>query len=243
MGAPYNVDSFTGKPDQIVSDEYDFPAREEHGGQGRWVSPDPMRGTGNKYVYADNNPLSKVDIYGLQAHLLDKFDFGFAEWESNGSIDPGEVTSAESAPVQGAQTNATPNTSQDNDVVAEVETPQVTQLKEADANTKAGQGAQPAQNQSSGCGWCQKLVNGVRGAGWKTDQQIAQEAINSGEPPNGEYSFVFVQSEQLSRRRLSKPSMLMRISTPRMSTRCLGLASCGPKREKESWSLTLSRLS
>jgi hypothetical protein len=24
-----------------------------------------MRGTGNKYVYADNNPLSKVDLYGL----------------------------------------------------------------------------------------------------------------------------------------------------------------------------------
>jgi len=49
-GTPYNVDSFTGKPDQLVSDEYDFPAREEHNGQGRWVSPDPVRGTGNKYV-------------------------------------------------------------------------------------------------------------------------------------------------------------------------------------------------
>jgi hypothetical protein len=24
-----------------------------------------MRGTGNKYVYADNNPLSNVDLYGL----------------------------------------------------------------------------------------------------------------------------------------------------------------------------------
>jgi len=64
-GAPFNVDSFTGKPDQLVPDEYDFPAREEHNGQGRWTSPDPMRGTGNKYVYADNNPLSKVDLYGL----------------------------------------------------------------------------------------------------------------------------------------------------------------------------------
>ena len=64
-GAPFNVDSFTGKPDQLVPDEYDFPAREEHNGQGRWVSPDPMRGTGNKYVYADNNPLSNVDLYGL----------------------------------------------------------------------------------------------------------------------------------------------------------------------------------
>jgi len=66
-GAPYNVDSFTGKPDQLVPDEYDFPAREEHNGQGRWTSPDPMRGTGNKYVYADNNPLSEVDLYGLTA--------------------------------------------------------------------------------------------------------------------------------------------------------------------------------
>jgi RHS repeat-associated protein len=65
-GAPYNVDSFTGKPDQLVSDEYDFPAREEHNGQGRWVSPDPTQGTGNKYVYADNNPLSNVDVYGLE---------------------------------------------------------------------------------------------------------------------------------------------------------------------------------
>jgi RHS repeat-associated protein len=68
-GAPYNVDSFTGKPDQMVSDEYDFPARQEHGGQGRWVSPDPMRGTGNKYVYADNNPLSNVDLYGLFTYV------------------------------------------------------------------------------------------------------------------------------------------------------------------------------
>ncbi|MFZ1129146.1 MAG: hypothetical protein WAN38_00145 [Terriglobales bacterium] len=28
-GAPYNVDSFTGSPDQLVSDEYDFTARLE----------------------------------------------------------------------------------------------------------------------------------------------------------------------------------------------------------------------
>jgi RHS repeat-associated protein len=84
-GAPYNVDSFTGKPDQIVSDEYDFPAREEHGGQGRWISPDPMRGTGNKYVYADNNPLSKVDVYGLIASQQ-QMDPGMQAWfdyESN----------------------------------------------------------------------------------------------------------------------------------------------------------------
>jgi RHS repeat-associated protein len=69
-GAPFNVDSFTGKPDQITGDEYDFPARELHDGQGRWVSPDPTSGTGNKYVYADNNPLSNVDVYGLLAIVI-----------------------------------------------------------------------------------------------------------------------------------------------------------------------------
>ena len=76
QGAPYNVDSFTGKPDQITSDEYDFEARELHNGQGRWISPDPTSGTGNKYVYADNNPLSKVDIYGYFSMFLNGMDMG-----------------------------------------------------------------------------------------------------------------------------------------------------------------------
>lgn len=73
QGAPYNVDSFTGSPDQIVPDEYDFSARELHNGQGRWTSPDPLPGPGNKYVYADNNPLSNVDLYGLMAIYLNGF--------------------------------------------------------------------------------------------------------------------------------------------------------------------------
>jgi hypothetical protein len=47
-----------------------------------------------------------------------------------------------------------------------------------------------AQNSSSGCGWCLKLANKLSGNGWKTDQQIAQENINLGMPPNGEYSFM-----------------------------------------------------
>jgi RHS repeat-associated protein len=78
-GTPFNVDSFTGKPDQIVADEYDFPAREEHGGQGRWVSPDPMRGSGNKYVYADNNPFSKVDLYGMYAVVVEGIEVASGE--------------------------------------------------------------------------------------------------------------------------------------------------------------------
>jgi len=65
------VDSFTGKPDQIVGDEYDFAARELHNGQGLWISPDPTGGTGNKYAYADNNPLSTVDVYELYSVAVD----------------------------------------------------------------------------------------------------------------------------------------------------------------------------
>lgn len=64
-GSAYNVDSFTGQPDQITSDEYDFTARELHNGQGRWVSPDPLSGTGNKYAYSNNNPLREVDLLGM----------------------------------------------------------------------------------------------------------------------------------------------------------------------------------
>jgi RHS repeat-associated protein len=79
-GAPYNVDSFTGKPDQMVSDEYDFPALEEHNAQGRWISPDPMPGTGNKYVYADNNLLSNVDVFGLASVTLDGTEVSSSDW-------------------------------------------------------------------------------------------------------------------------------------------------------------------
>jgi hypothetical protein len=34
-----------------------------------------MRGTGNKYVYASNNPLNNIDIYGLVAVELDGLQF------------------------------------------------------------------------------------------------------------------------------------------------------------------------
>jgi RHS repeat-associated protein len=100
VGVPYNVDSFTGKPDQIVSDEYDFPARQQHNGQGRWISPDPASGTGNKYVYANNNPLSYVDPYGLSTEL-NGLDIGGADsywYFKNGFSD------AESKPVVTWQT-------------------------------------------------------------------------------------------------------------------------------------------
>jgi RHS repeat-associated protein len=184
------VDSFTGKPDQLVPDEYDFPAREEHNGQGRWTSPDPMRGTGNKYVYADNNPLSKVDIYGMYTVSIEGIDTSV-----DGTLDAAAYSIAESHPLATVQTNGqvtgTPSTPA---ASASTQTPQSHLQAQAQTQQINGLPVQEAQNQSSGCGWCQKLFNGVRGAGWRTDQQIAQEAINSGEPPNGEYSFVFGRS-------------------------------------------------
>jgi RHS repeat-associated protein len=100
-GAPFNVDSFTGKPDQLVSDEYDFEARELHNGQGRWVSPDPTRGTGNKYVYADNNPLSKVDLYGLLAMEIN----GLSVYSDDVSVEGGVNTLSESHAPTSTQTN------------------------------------------------------------------------------------------------------------------------------------------
>ena len=87
-GAPFNVESFTGKPDQITGDEYDFPARELHDDQGRWVSPDPTSGTGNKYVYADNNPLSNVDVYGLSSEPIGPWDSGWDDEDDTGWTSP-----------------------------------------------------------------------------------------------------------------------------------------------------------
>ncbi len=85
LGSAYNVDSFTGQPDQITGDEYDFTAREMHDGQGRWVSPDPLPGPGNKYAYAGNNPLSNVDLGGLEV-----FQINLVHWaDSQGVLLPG----------------------------------------------------------------------------------------------------------------------------------------------------------
>ena len=65
--------SFTGMNQDVVSNLYDFPAR-EYGIQGRWPSPDPaglmsahLRDpqTLNRYAYVRNNPLSLTDSTGL----------------------------------------------------------------------------------------------------------------------------------------------------------------------------------
>jgi len=66
---------FTGQKEDTVGDLYDFPFREYHASQGRWLSPDPAGLAAadlanpqslNRYAYVANNPLAFTDPQGLQ---------------------------------------------------------------------------------------------------------------------------------------------------------------------------------
>jgi len=64
---------FTGKREDTVGDLYDFPFREYHSTQGRWLSPDPAGLAAadlanpqslNRYAYVMNSPTTLVDPTG-----------------------------------------------------------------------------------------------------------------------------------------------------------------------------------
>lgn len=66
--------NFTGQNQDTVSGMYDFPYREYHSVQGRWISPDPAGlgavsasnpQTWNRYAYVGNSPCSYLDPLGL----------------------------------------------------------------------------------------------------------------------------------------------------------------------------------
>jgi RHS repeat-associated protein len=77
--------SFTGKYADHAGDLFDFPAREFHPTQGRWLSPDPVGGDPanpqslNRYGYVLNNPTMLTDPTGLCAD----FDFNFTYLDPN----------------------------------------------------------------------------------------------------------------------------------------------------------------
>src|SRR5208337_191072 len=65
---------FTGQKEDTVGDLYDFPFREYHATQGRWLRPDPAGLAAadltnpqslNRYAYVLNNPTGLVDPLGL----------------------------------------------------------------------------------------------------------------------------------------------------------------------------------
>lgn len=73
-GGTASYSAFTGKFDDIATLLWDFPGREYHSTQGRWISPDPAGlaavypmnpQTWNRYAYVANNPQSFVDPTGL----------------------------------------------------------------------------------------------------------------------------------------------------------------------------------
>lgn len=77
--SPGSTALFTNQPDDEATDLYDFPAREEHRAQGRWLSPDPAGlaavdqndpQSWNRYAYVLNNPLNLLDPTGMDCVYL-----------------------------------------------------------------------------------------------------------------------------------------------------------------------------
>ncbi len=74
LGSPQD-DLFTGvAPSNVAKDVFNFPARDYHPTQGRWLTPDPAGLAAvdltnpqsfNRYAYVLGNPLALVDPLGL----------------------------------------------------------------------------------------------------------------------------------------------------------------------------------
>lgn len=79
--------SFTGQTEDTVTGMLDFPFRQQHPVQGRWLVPDPAGlaaadvtnpQTWNRYAYVANNPLNATDPLGL--YLDDCIQSGEDPW-------------------------------------------------------------------------------------------------------------------------------------------------------------------
>jgi RHS repeat-associated protein len=81
---------FTNQYNDEAGDLYDFPAREQHRVQGRWISPDPAGlaaadpsnpQSWNRYAYTLNGPTYMIDPLGLQGvKLLQEPSGGNPAW-------------------------------------------------------------------------------------------------------------------------------------------------------------------
>ncbi len=77
VGPPGYPGVFTGQNQDLAGDLYDFPAREYHPVQGRWVQPDPAGMAAvdftnpqswNRHGYALGSPLNSVDPSGMSSY-------------------------------------------------------------------------------------------------------------------------------------------------------------------------------
>jgi hypothetical protein len=102
-----------------------------------------MRGTGNKYVYADNNPLSKVDIYGMYTVSIEGIDTSV-----NGTLDAVAYSIAESHPPFAVQvgSQATTHSSGNDSSSSSTQTASGQQQAQAQAAQAQGQQVLEAQN-------------------------------------------------------------------------------------------------
>jgi RHS repeat-associated protein len=95
VGTNFN---FTGMDNDTKADLFDFPARDYHPTQGRWIMPDPAGlaavdlknpQTWNRYTYVGNNPLAAVDPLGLKCGTAsfrrEKWDNAMAQGCGTGS--------------------------------------------------------------------------------------------------------------------------------------------------------------
>jgi hypothetical protein len=103
-----------------------------------------MRGTGNKYVYADNNPLSKVDLYGMYTVSIEGVDSSV-----DGAIDAAAFSIAESHPTFAVQVGSqatTAHSSGNDSSSSSTQTASGQQQAQAQAAQNQGQAVQEAQN-------------------------------------------------------------------------------------------------
>ena len=173
---------FEGKERDAETNNDDFGARYYSSRLGRWLSAD-WSAAPAPVPYANLTNPQTLNLYAMVSDNPESFA------DLDGHCVPLGLGSCGQAPEMPHQHNNDPfdgNGAQESEEGLEEESI-IYQYAQEEQKEKA-------QDQSSGCGWCQKLTNKIRGAGWKTDEQIAQEAINQGEPPNGEYSFVFGKS-------------------------------------------------
>jgi RHS repeat-associated protein len=171
FGEPYasthTGNIFAGMTQVIAADEYETPNREYNTTQGRWISPDPTRGSGNKYVYADNNPLSKVDPYGLStvAVEIEGLDVGTTTLDEPDDM---QLLLTESHPPTSVQTPAQPTQPVEGQS-------QSTPTAQHQQQEQAAQAQQQGQQQDQHCGFFCKLGNWLGGSGFKTDAEVTED--------------------------------------------------------------------